>query len=112
MRINFSEDTCICLINLYRIYSPYLGPLLQTRSQKGSIATLAGNKERDPTKRLLSRSTATTVVKRLDDYVYSKLLCTWISFGNLSSLSLFFFFLFCYNAATMILLSICAFAIH
>ncbi|XP_020292243.1 dual specificity protein phosphatase CDC14B isoform X2 [Pseudomyrmex gracilis] len=43
---------------------PYLGPLLQTRSQKGTIASLAANKERDPTKRLLSRSSATTVVKR------------------------------------------------
>ncbi|XP_011337620.1 dual specificity protein phosphatase CDC14C isoform X2 [Ooceraea biroi] len=43
---------------------PYLGSLLQTRSQKGTIATLTGNKEKDPTKRLLSRSTATTVVKR------------------------------------------------
>ncbi|XP_024887221.1 dual specificity protein phosphatase CDC14C-like isoform X2 [Temnothorax curvispinosus] len=43
---------------------PYLGSLLQTRSQKGAITTLVGNKERDPTKRLLSRSTATTVVKR------------------------------------------------
>ncbi|XP_071571992.1 dual specificity protein phosphatase CDC14A isoform X4 [Temnothorax nylanderi] len=42
---------------------PYLGSLLQTRSQKGAITTLVGNKERDPTKRLLSRSTATTVVK-------------------------------------------------
>ncbi|XP_012234820.2 dual specificity protein phosphatase CDC14C isoform X1 [Linepithema humile] len=43
---------------------PYLGPLLQTRSQKGAISTLAGTKDRDLTKRLLSRSTATTVVKR------------------------------------------------
>lgn len=52
---------------MYYTYSPYLGPLLQTRSQKGTIAALAGNKERDPTKRLLSRSTvATTVVKRSD----------------------------------------------
>ncbi|XP_011337621.1 dual specificity protein phosphatase CDC14C isoform X3 [Ooceraea biroi] len=34
------------------------------QSQKGTIATLTGNKEKDPTKRLLSRSTATTVVKR------------------------------------------------
>ncbi|XP_032678719.1 dual specificity protein phosphatase CDC14C isoform X3 [Odontomachus brunneus] len=34
------------------------------QSQKGAIAGLTGNKERDPTKRLLSRSTATTVVKR------------------------------------------------
>ncbi|XP_067206128.1 dual specificity protein phosphatase CDC14A isoform X3 [Linepithema humile] len=42
---------------------PYLGPLLQTRSQKGAISTLAGTKDRDLTKRLLSRSTATTVVK-------------------------------------------------
>ncbi|CAL1688618.1 unnamed protein product [Lasius platythorax] len=40
---------------------PYLGSLLQTRSQKGAITTLVANKERDPTKRLLSRSTATTV---------------------------------------------------
>ncbi|XP_032678721.1 dual specificity protein phosphatase CDC14B isoform X5 [Odontomachus brunneus] len=46
------------------VVHPYLGPLLQTRSQKGAIAGLTGNKERDPTKRLLSRSTATTVVKR------------------------------------------------
>lgn len=40
---------------------PYLGSLLQTRSQKGAITTLVASKERDPTKRLLSRSTATTV---------------------------------------------------
>ncbi|XP_018366356.1 PREDICTED: dual specificity protein phosphatase CDC14B isoform X2 [Trachymyrmex cornetzi] len=46
------------------VVHPYLGPLLQTRSQKGAITALVGNKERDPTKRLLSRSTATTVVKR------------------------------------------------
>ncbi|XP_011692502.1 PREDICTED: dual specificity protein phosphatase CDC14B isoform X3 [Wasmannia auropunctata] len=46
------------------VVHPYLGPLLQTRSQKGAITTLVGNKERDPTKRLLSRSTTTTVVKR------------------------------------------------
>ncbi|XP_011633061.1 dual specificity protein phosphatase CDC14C-like isoform X1 [Pogonomyrmex barbatus] len=46
------------------VVHPYLGSLLQTRSQKGTITTLVGNKERDPTKRLLSRSTATTVVKR------------------------------------------------
>ncbi|XP_014480769.1 PREDICTED: dual specificity protein phosphatase CDC14B isoform X2 [Dinoponera quadriceps] len=46
------------------VVHPYLGPLLQTRSQKGTIAVLAGNKERDPTKRLLSRATATAVVKR------------------------------------------------
>lgn len=54
---------------MYYTYSPYLGPLLQTRSQKGTIAGLAGNKERDPTKRLLSRSTATTVVKRSGDFL-------------------------------------------
>ncbi|KAL6440183.1 hypothetical protein ACFW04_003049 [Cataglyphis niger] len=40
---------------------PYLGSLLQTRSQKGTITTLVASKERDPTKRLLSRSTVTTV---------------------------------------------------
>lgn len=54
---------------MYFIYSPYLGSLLQTRSQKGTITTLVANKERDPTKRLLSRSTVTTV-KRLDDYLF------------------------------------------
>ncbi|KAK2587175.1 hypothetical protein KPH14_002924 [Odynerus spinipes] len=47
------------------VVHPYLGPLLQTRNQKGAaIATLAGNKEKDPSKRLLARSTATTTVKR------------------------------------------------
>ncbi|XP_011156407.1 dual specificity protein phosphatase CDC14AB isoform X4 [Solenopsis invicta] len=45
------------------VVHPYLGPLLQTRSQKGAISTQVGSKERDPTKRLILRSTATTVVK-------------------------------------------------
>jgi len=66
MKIYF-EILIYVLIYVYHIYSPYLGSLLQNRSQKGTIATLTGNKERDPTKRLLSRSTATTVVKRLDN---------------------------------------------
>lgn len=47
------------------VIHPYLGPLLQTRHQKGAaVATLAGNKEKDPSKRLFARSTATTTVKR------------------------------------------------
>ncbi|XP_014613173.1 PREDICTED: dual specificity protein phosphatase CDC14B isoform X1 [Polistes canadensis] len=48
------------------VVHPYLGPLLQTRNQKGAaIATLAGNKEKGPLKSLLARSTTTTtVVKR------------------------------------------------
>lgn len=55
----------IGVLTFVSIYSPYLGPLLQTRSQKGAISTLTGTKDRDLTKRLLSRSTTTTVVKRL-----------------------------------------------
>ncbi|XP_076750883.1 cell division cycle protein 14 isoform X2 [Xylocopa sonorina] len=46
------------------VVHPYLRPLLQTRSQKSTINTLAGNKEKDPTKRLLPRSTTTTIAKR------------------------------------------------
>ncbi|XP_023288649.1 dual specificity protein phosphatase CDC14B isoform X2 [Orussus abietinus] len=43
---------------------PYLGPLLQSRCQKGGITALVGTKEKDTTKRLLARSTTTTIIKR------------------------------------------------
>ncbi|XP_046429492.1 dual specificity protein phosphatase CDC14C-like isoform X2 [Neodiprion fabricii] len=42
---------------------PYLGPLLQTRSQKGT-ASLASNKDKEVPKRLLGRAATTTIVKR------------------------------------------------
>ncbi|XP_043256826.1 dual specificity protein phosphatase CDC14C isoform X1 [Colletes gigas] len=46
------------------VVHPYLRPLLQARNQKSTINTLTGNKEKDPTKRVLPKSTATTIVKR------------------------------------------------
>ncbi|XP_024940493.1 dual specificity protein phosphatase CDC14C isoform X2 [Cephus cinctus] len=45
------------------VVHPYLGPLLHSRSQKGAIGT-SGSKEKDTAKRILSRSTTTTIVKR------------------------------------------------
>lgn len=67
--------------NNYYAFSPYLGPLLQTRNQKGAaIATLAGNKEKGPLKRLLARSTATTVVKRSDYFELLPFLLTQFSY--------------------------------
>ncbi|XP_071861461.1 cell division cycle protein 14 isoform X1 [Bombus fervidus] len=46
------------------VVNPYLRSLLQTRTQKNTINTLTGSKEKDSTKRLLPRSTTTTIAKR------------------------------------------------
>ncbi|XP_017754051.1 PREDICTED: dual specificity protein phosphatase CDC14B-like isoform X2 [Eufriesea mexicana] len=46
------------------VVNPYLRSLLQTRSQKNTINTLAGNKGKDSTKRLLPRTTTTNIAKR------------------------------------------------
>ncbi|XP_011310996.1 dual specificity protein phosphatase CDC14B isoform X3 [Fopius arisanus] len=46
-----------------KYFSPNLGLLLQSRSQKGGISPLVGSKK-DTNKRLLARSTTTTLVKR------------------------------------------------
>lgn len=59
---------------MYHIFSPYLKPLLQTRSQKNAINTIAGNKEKDPTKKLVPRAT-TTFTKR-----YLKLISFYVIF--------------------------------
>ncbi|KZC11006.1 Dual specificity protein phosphatase CDC14A [Dufourea novaeangliae] len=50
--------------NSSAVVHPYLRPLLQARSQKSTINTLTRNKEKDPTKKVLPRSTTTAVAKR------------------------------------------------
>ncbi|XP_076244640.1 cell division cycle protein 14 isoform X2 [Calliopsis andreniformis] len=45
------------------VVHPYLKPLLQARSPKTTINTLTANKEKDPTKRVLPKTTSTTITK-------------------------------------------------
>ncbi|XP_076279595.1 cell division cycle protein 14 isoform X5 [Lasioglossum baleicum] len=52
------------LIDTYYIFSPYLRPLLQARSQKSTSNALTRNKEKDSTKKVLPRSTTTAIAKR------------------------------------------------
>ncbi|XP_076279599.1 cell division cycle protein 14 isoform X9 [Lasioglossum baleicum] len=51
------------LIDTYYIFSPYLRPLLQARSQKSTSNALTRNKEKDSTKKVLPRSTTTAIAK-------------------------------------------------
>ncbi|XP_031788244.1 dual specificity protein phosphatase CDC14C isoform X2 [Nasonia vitripennis] len=45
------------------VVHPYLGPLLQSRSQKG-IGSLIAAKDKDGTKRVITRSASTNIIKR------------------------------------------------
>ncbi|XP_061931379.1 dual specificity protein phosphatase CDC14C isoform X2 [Apis cerana] len=51
------------------VVNPYLRSLLQTRTQKSTINTLSGNKEKDSTKRLLPRSTTTTTISKRNNWL-------------------------------------------
>lgn len=51
------------------VVNPYLRSLLQTRTQKSTVNTLSGNKEKDSTKRLLPRSTTTTTISKRNNWL-------------------------------------------
>ncbi|XP_058805471.1 dual specificity protein phosphatase CDC14B-like [Phymastichus coffea] len=46
------------------VVHPYLGSLLQSRGQKGLLNSQIASKEKDAVKRVITRSTSTTVIKR------------------------------------------------
>ena len=73
------------------IFSPYLGPLLQSRSQKSSLMAA---KDKGGTKRVITRSASTTIIKRFAivflstvlSALMTKVTCTFLVLNTLTAI--------------------------